>query len=665
MRASLPSGGAALAVAVLLVATTVTRDPANWPSEWRFACWIAVLLTSFLGWGTIATRAFGTDSLRGFVRLGLGIAAFIAVSGFFLAVHVLSFMVLAALVVVGLTATLWCAFNAAVRRIRSRASGTGADIRGLSGPSFADLTYWAGAALVLLLGALRIVGSAKTTLGWWDADDSPAYFAFVRELTQRGSFDQDFSFRRLVAYGGQTILQAVTCLGVPVRSANVLDIGICPFVMVGMVLQVGRGRWLAIAAALLLVLLPTSAFNSGSNFSGSLLVLVVYFSLRFAANESARRGGALTGMSAAALCTLRHSFIPVVGALLVVAAVAHLTDPRVKTRRERFAFSFAAALAFALTIAPFCVASLVAAHTPLFPLIHGTYRSGGVDLGAEGPIWLTGLVGIFSNPPPAPQLLIVFAAILALGSRLSRASLVPLALGTLACTLLLARTSPVNPQDNLRYLAAPWIGLMIAFYCEALLGPGGAEPSAREGVPILGVVTVLAAVQLGYALPPGLGGVFENVLVRRVWPRWEDERTTHDAARALQKHIPRGAKVLTACDRVYDYDFARNKLVLVDLPFVAGPVELPDEKATPQDYENVITELRRHGIDYLLFSDPDASLAMYSAQRWGGFVNDGYHTHELLVPRFMAWFAFERYVTAHRQIVGKRGIDRVAVLGKS
>ena len=73
--------------------------------------------------------------------------------------------------------------------------------------------------MVLLVAVLRVIGSAKAALGWWDADDSPAYWGFIRELTERGSFDQAFSFRRMVAFGGQTVLQAVTCLGLPVKSA--------------------------------------------------------------------------------------------------------------------------------------------------------------------------------------------------------------------------------------------------------------------------------------------------------------------------------------------------------------------------------------------------------------------------------------------------------------
>ena len=664
MRRSLPLGIVAALCAVVIVASTVTTNPARWPTEKRFLIWIVLLLVSFAGWGTLAARAFRAESMRGFVRVGLGIAALVAVTGFLLAAHVLSFPVLASLIVVGATVELWRLFEAAPRLGRTARQ----HLTALADPDrlpLGELAYLVAAAVVLAVAVLRVIGSAKAALSWWNADDSPAYWAFIRELTQRGSFDQGFSFRRMVAFGGQTVLQAITCLGLPVKSANVFDIGICPLVMVGILLQVGRGRWLAIAAGLLVAFLPTSALNSASNFSGSLLLVVVYFTLRLAADESPRRGGALAGMAAAALCTLRHSFIPACGALLAAAALAHFAEPGGKTRRERLAFVVAAAIGFAITIAPWSLASLIASHTPLFPLIKGTYRGGGVDLGAEGAKWLGGLKGIFDDPAPAPQLLVVFVAILALGARLSRAALVPLALGTLACTLLLAKAAPLNPGDDVRYLAAPWIGLLVAFYCEALTGPGGPETAAREALPVATVAIALVAFQLAPALSPGLTAVFENDGLRVSWPGWETEKASRAAALSLQAAIPPGRKVLAGNDEVYHYDFGRNKLLLIDLPNVASPFPFPAEKATPEEYEKTIAELRRRGIDYLLFSNPDASHAMYSGPRWASFRNDGYRTHELLVPRFLAWAGFVKYVIAHRHVAATLGIDGVAELGVS
>jgi hypothetical protein len=664
MRRSLPVGIAAALIAVGIAASAVTTNPARWPTEGRFIVWIALLLVSFAGWGTLAARVSGAESLRGFIRVALGMAALIAVAGFFLAAHLLFFPVLVALVVIGATAELWRLGEAALRLGPTAPPRLRALVR-LDRLPLGELAYLVAAAVVLFVALLRVIGSARAILSWWNADDSPAYWAFIRELTQRGSFDQAFSFRRMVAFGGQTVLQAVTCLGLPVRSANVFDVGICPLVLVGIVLQVGRARlrWLAIAAGLLVAFLPTSALNSASNFSGSLLLVVVYFTLRLAADESPRRGGALAGLAAAALCTLRHSFIPACGALLAVAALVHFAEPGPKTRRERLAFVVAAAIAFAITIAPWSLASLIASHTPLFPLIKGTYRGGGVDLGADGAKWLAGLKGILDDPAPAPQLLVAFAAILALGPRLSRAALIPLALGTLACTLLLAKAAPLNPGDDVRYLAAPWIGLLVAFYCEALTGPGGSETAAREALPVGVVAIALVALQLAPALSTGLGATFENDGVRVSWPGWETEKASRAAALSLQAAIPPGRKVLAGCDEVYHYDFGRNKLLLIDLPNVASPFPLPGEKATPAEYEKAIAELRRRGIGYLLFTNPDASHAMYSAPRWASFRDDGYRTHELLVPRFLAWAGFVKYVMAHRRLLATAGIDGVADLG--
>jgi hypothetical protein len=171
------------------------------------------------------------------------------------------------------------------------------------------------------------------------------------------------------------------------------------------------------------------------------------------------------------------------------------------------------------------------------------------------------------------------------------------------------------------------------------------------------------AFQLAPALSPGLNAAFEDDGLRVSWPGWESEKASRAAALALQATIPPGRKVLAGSDEVYHYDFRRNKLLLIDLPLVASPFPLPGENATPEQYEKTIAELQRRGIDYLLFTNPDASHAMYSAPRWASFRNDGYRTHELLVPRFLAWAGFVKYVMAHRRVAATLGIDAVAELG--
>jgi len=53
---------------------------------------------------------------------------------------------------------------------------------------------------------------------------------------------------------------------------------------------------------------------------------------------------------------------------------------------------------------------------------------------------------------------------------------------------------------------------------------------------------------------------------------------------------------------------------------------------------------------------------MYSAPRWESFRGDGYRPHDFLVPRFAAWFGFERYVAAHRPILARAGKEELASL---
>jgi hypothetical protein len=656
-----PVGAAAVAIGWL--AASATGSPVYWPSERRFVAWIVLLLVSFAGWGLLAARLFRAQALGGgFVRVTLGMAALLAVAGVLLAAHVLAFPVLIGLVLVGATLQLAALAGAgarlwgARRRWTELLAGVGVD---------GGLGYLLAAAVVMLFATVRLIASAKVTLTWWDADDTPAYWAFVRELTQRGSFDQAFSFRRMVAYGGQTVLQAVVGLGVPLRSLNVFDDGICPLLLAGILLQLGRRQWLAIAAALLVAVTPTTALNSASNFSGSLFFVLLYLTLRFASETDARRGGVLTGLAAAGLCTLRHSYIPGCAALLAAGALVHLGargDGR--SWRQRLAFALGAGVAFAAALAPWSLASLIASHTPLFPLFHGTYRGGGVDLGVGDSSWLEGLQRILEEKLPMTELIFLFMAILALGSRMSRGALGPVALGTLISTVALAKAAPHNPNDDVRYLAAPWVGLVVAFYCEAVARAPRAtgRHRVRDQLFLAVVATVTVAVQLAPVLAPGIAAYIQNDKLRKSWPEWGGEQTIRRAALDLQDHIPAGATVLAACDREYLFNFRRNKILLVDLPTVASPVPLPGESATAEQYEAAAARLQSLGIDYLMFSDPDHSHTMYSEPRWESFRYDGYRTHEVLVPRFVAWFRFEKYLAAHRPLVATSGVEKIIKL---
>ena len=144
--------------------------------------------------------------------------------------------------------------------------------------------------------------------------------------------------------------------------------------MIGILLQVGRGRWLAIAAGLLVAFLPTSALNSASNFSG--VAAASWWSIsRCGLPPTSRRGaGARSpGWSPPRSARCDTAFIPACGALLAAYRARALRGTRRQDpRRERLAFVGAAAVAFAVTIAPWSLASLIASHTPLFPLIKGT-----------------------------------------------------------------------------------------------------------------------------------------------------------------------------------------------------------------------------------------------------------------------------------------------------
>jgi hypothetical protein len=116
----------------------------------------------------------------------------------------------------------------------------------------------------------------------------------------------------------------------------------------------------------------------------------------------------------------------------------------------------------------------------------------------------------------------------------------------------------------------------------------------------------------------------------------------------IQSHVPLHVPFLAMSDDPYLFDFERNKVVLVDLPTVAGPVDVPPPGASPEQYERAIADFERLGIDYFVLVDTKKSRELYNEPRAESMRNDHNRVHEVLSLRLFRWFAFVHYVLDHR-----------------
>lgn len=169
------------------------------------------------------------------------------------------------------------------------------------------------ALLWIALGALVVwnVLGAVARLETNVHDDDIAYTPFVRRLLDTGNLDEPFSFRRMSALGGQTILQALAGIRGTLANVHLLDHGIFQLITVALVAGYVRrpeiDRFTGALLLLVIVLLPDNSINTGTYWSGVALFLAIFRTLAHVELAPGRLYF-VAGLLAAATCTLRQNY---------------------------------------------------------------------------------------------------------------------------------------------------------------------------------------------------------------------------------------------------------------------------------------------------------------------------------------------------------------------
>jgi hypothetical protein len=196
------------------------------------AIWGLVLLASFCGFGSAVDALFRPRRADWGLRCAWGWAVAVAVGGLLCALGLAKAPVLVGLAGVGL-ALLAVDLVAAYLRWRRRSPVRWAR---------AALGQWpfaVGVAAVFALAGLAYLRTITNT-DFNDNDDKLCYFAFAREILQRGTLSQPFSLRRMTAYGAKSLLDAVQLsIPVPDTHLHLLDEGMALLTVLALI--VGHG----------------------------------------------------------------------------------------------------------------------------------------------------------------------------------------------------------------------------------------------------------------------------------------------------------------------------------------------------------------------------------------------------------------------------------------
>jgi hypothetical protein len=611
-----------------LVAFIVCRPLTVWSATIGAACWGLLLLLSFVAWGRVLVRAIHGAAIRDTPpAFGWGLEGSIG-----MAVTLVVFGVLACLHLVSVaTIALWSAAGplaAALTRAVVAESTPGprpdwrARVRAASrDPAAVALSL--GFGLLGVLAVLHYAGSVMD-VKFNTFDDQMAYRDFARQFLDTGTLYEPFSYRRVGAFGGQSLLQAMVLAFSDRDRLHLFDNGICVLLIYGLILGFrgdGRrtSRAAALVAGLLLLTLPYTPHNIASALSGVLFFLALFRLFDDSSFETGalRSNALLAGLLAAAVCTLRQNYLSAAVGFVAFVYLACIWSPGERRRSDWFKAGVTSALAMLGFLVPWLVLSTIAARTPFYPIVRGNMRP---DFGIIGKVsWAEELRWalenlVFDKPISTIALFFVAAALLPFVRR-NRAVHAFMFANAWAFALMMHFFQTFNDAGS---IARYYLGFSVAFcFAAALRAVGAAAWRPRNWRGLIATAIVLAAVgiQIIKAEDTVLGLFRKRLtaLQTLVRQRGPAPPSPHEALYTrIQASVPPGEPMLVTLDHTYLFDGKRNEILNYDHPGAVGPRGGPPCFQGPEAFARYLKSL---GIRYLVYQIGPSS-AEYNPGYW-------------------------------------------------
>jgi hypothetical protein len=601
-----------LFLALMVAATLATVAFPLFGPLHRGALWGVVLLASFAGWGSgVARVAFPTQEPDLGLRLSWGMAAVVTVGGIACMVSLAYRSLLLVLVLAGIVFEYRY-----LRDRRARAAAPRAPT-----PSRPIGTTIALVVVAILAGVQYYAGAGGERL---TLDDFQSYLIFPQRILSTGTLIEPFSMRRLAAYGGQSLMQALTLIGSgSVLQIPLFDMGICLVAVLALVIgdrhRQRVGLWLLPVA--LVLTLPNIRYSSTSVLSGTVFFLALFRTASWPAVAAAppRRAAAVLGMLAAAASTLRQSYIvpaAVFLAILYTPALFRALRSSGADRWRRLADVAAAPAAMFVCLLPWAVVSYRSSATFLFPLLHGNYRtdygplvsdSHYIDRGAF--LW----VNILHCHPIVTLPLFLLAAVL-IPWRSTRGALTALTGASVLGFVALVLSFPLSDEFSMaRYYSGFVVAtaLASALYASSLPWADWRRDRFRYGVAALIIVASVWQI-IRVAQTSGYHYVSSYAHIRAAARTPSSLAEEDQPYRLLQARTPVGAPLMAMLDRPYRLDFRRNDIDVIDLPgYVSPPPGMPVE-----DDEALVDYLTTLGVRYLAVVRSTESESAYLRRGW-------------------------------------------------
>jgi len=543
--------------------------------------WGILILLSLIGWGGVLNRLLvpGEQTDWG-QRAAWGLALSVVVGGVLNVLSCISRTTV--LVYLGLGTTAW-AIDSLVRRPWRFSPLAVQD--GSRKPLFVG-----GVLIVILLALIQYAGTISVArfdypsspagpVRFNQADDFQAYFVFPEKMLELGSIGRDpFCARRVESsLGGQSFLDTFVLSILPVQNLHILDPGLGLLLIIGLLWGYFKERgtppaW-SLALLLVFVWMDPPTVNIASLYTGMALFVSLYRTLDWKTLPASPflSRTLIIALTAAAICSLKSTFIPACGVLLGCSLVCYVIGQSFKrTALAELASTAVLVVAFAL---PWMTSMYHSSGTLLYPLLGTGYHQ---------PFhWLTISRGVrllskhLTDPSSvALAALGVFYLISRRWEISGREAVLSLLFGAAAghVVIILATGEPSNSRYSFPFVFA---AILVLISEAASCSPAAGQNKWQTSGPLVAIGVALFLVgstwfpsRILYA--ECLQGVRRGIQRAPLVPSPEIAAYQH-----LQRSIPRGEVILTRLEKPFLLDFKRNTVFLVDYAVASPPPGMP------------------------------------------------------------------------------------------
>ena len=650
---------AAVAIGAVIVVLIAPLEPAI-----RATLWSAVLLTSFIGWGSLANLWLMRGAPENWADWGLrsawGMALFILTGGCLCLLHLAIRPVLIAQVGLGVAAL------PAVGALRWRGALSLTSVRRRATVAIGRAGVVALIAGIYALTALTFFAYLGNH-SFQPSDDPPLYFMMAEKLLQTSSLFEPFAGRRVSLFGANVYLHASFLSGASIYYLHVVDAGIAFTMAVGLLLghvrQSSVKPWhavpLALSMALLFTLLEVRV-NTNSEVSGLVMALALYRTVRCPLGGGPERPlwpiepRRLAALAALALVAtlLRTSNAPAV--LLFVAFILasdFLLGTRSPWSRQSLVSAARAAGVlsgtFLFGLLPWAILQKRTSGTFFYPFGHSNVTPGWTFLtttsnwGQDG----TELVmHLFHGRPVTLFPIFVLAGLVPLQGR-AKNDLVAFSLAALLGLVVFSHKGVAFGAEN------------TARYCFAFVAATALLTAASVGR--VGTRAAVVAAALGLHLAANREDIrsMYDGYVKNAYAALHEtaaEREPFDGPTAdyrdVQSHVPVGATMATAVLEGFRFDFKRNTIFALDVLGGMGPKPGWPARQGPVALGNY---LRANAVQYLVVVDFNAPGEYYNRAHWTSYLGaTGSYLQGEAVLQLDAEDSIEK-LTAMRHVVYK------------